>query len=293
MQPLVRFPIVRRPDPASGPASRSGSAPERVHAVEAVEVAAWRCFYEGLPADIASSCGLDLVEIDPAVAVIASGVDELAFNRVHGPGLGARLDERALERLIDRYRKAGARRFFVQVAPGEPDALIRRLELHGFRLYNHWTKLWRGGAPPPPAATDLRLERIGPERAASFGAIVRTAFGWSPPLDRWMTALVGRPGWRHYLAYDGVEPVATAAFFLAGGWAWLGPAATLPSHRCRGAQRALLELRMRDALALGARGFSVETAEDRADRPVASFRNCLRAGFEVAYARPNYLIDLD
>lgn len=288
MQPLVRTRSARR-----SPGLSDSALPEhRVHAVEAVEVAAWRRLYEEMPGDIASACGLELVDLDPAVAVIASGVDELVFNRVHGPGLAERLDGRTLERLIGRYRAAGARRFFVQVAPGEPDALVRRLELHGFRLHNRWTKLWRPATPPPTTATDLRLERIGPEQAATFGAIVRSAFGWAAPVERWMAALVGRPGWRHYLAFDRDEPVATAAVFLAGGWAWLGPAATLPTHRRRGAQQALLELRIRDARALGARGFSVETAEDRPDRPVASFRNCVRAGFEVAYARPNYLIEL-
>lgn len=266
--------------------------PARVHAAEAVEAAAWRSLYEDLPADVVTGCGLDLVDLGPGVAGIASRVDALAFNRVHGPELAERLDDRALDRLIRRYREAGARRFFVQLCPGTPDLLVRRLEARGFRLYNRWVKLWRGPEPPPEASTGLRLERIGPEGAEPFGAIVRSAFGWAEPVERWMAALVGRPGWRHYLAFDGDEPVAAGGLFLAEGWAWLGPAATLPGHRRRGAQQALLERRMRDALALGARAFSVETAEDRPDRPVASYRNLVRAGFELAYARPNYLLEL-
>jgi hypothetical protein len=34
---------------------------------------------------------------------------------------------------------------------------------------------------------------------------------------------------------------------------------------------------------------SVETAEDTVQRDAPSFRNMQRLGFEVAYARPNYL----
>lgn len=289
MQPLPSRSPAALPELAPRPAQTS----PRVHAAEAVEVAAWRSLYEDVPAAVQAAYGLESIDLDPAVAVVASGVDELVFNRVHGPGLAARLDDRTLDRLIHRYRAAGARRFFVQVCPGTPDALVRRLELHGFRLHNHWTKLWRGAAPPDPVPTALRLERIGPAQAAEFGAIVRSAFGWSAAVESWMAAVVGRPGWRHYLAFDRDQPVATAGLFVAERWGWLGPAATLPGYRGRGAQGALLALRMRDGVALGVRGFSVETAEDRPERPVASFRNCLRAGFELAYARPNYLLELD
>ena len=105
-----------------------------------------------------------------------------------------------------------------------------------------------------------------------------------------MSALVGRPGWRCYLAYDGGLPVACAAMFVREGWAWLGVAATLADHRGHGAQKALIARRLADGIAAGVAGFTVETgrpdAGTEANHP--SFRNLSGAGFVMAYARVQY-----
>lgn len=49
---------------------------------------------------------------------------------------------------------------------------------------------------------------------------------------------------------------------------------------------------MSDAVALGCEWITVETAEDRPERPASSFRNVRRAGFTLAYLRPNWVISL-
>ena len=51
----------------------------------------------------------------------------------------------------------------------------------------------------------------------------------------------------------------------------------------------LVRRRLADAAALGCRSVSIETAEDTIARDAPSFRNLRRLGFEVAYARANYL----
>ena len=66
-------------------------------------------------------------------------------------------------------------------------------------------------------------------------------------------------------------------------------AATLPSHRRRGAQGALVARRIRDGLALGYRLFAAEAAEDGPEAPDPSYHNVLRAGFRLAYLRRSYL----
>lgn len=288
----------------------AGESPETVHlpprlirGLEAVEAAAWSSLYRGGevtsgappaaagPVGPPPGCGATLLELGPAVAAAAAGVGELACNRVQGPDLDRALAGGALDRAVAFYRDAGVRRFFVQVHPGA-EAVVPRLEARGFRPHNRWAKLYRGALPPPVVSTDLRIVTIGPERALEFGRIVHDAFGWRGPVDAWMAGLVGRPGWRHYLALDGDEPVATAGLFTDGEWAWLGPAATAAAHRGRGAQRALLARRIRDALVRGCLHVSVETAEDRPERPVTSYRNVVRAGFRLAYLRANYLLEL-
>jgi len=100
---------------------------------------------------------------------------------------------------------------------------------------------------------------------------------------------VGRPGWRHYMAFEGEIPVATGAFFLAGDLAWMDFAVTMEAKRGKGAQSALVARRIRDAVALGCRGCIVETAEQTSSNEAPSYRNMRRFGFEVQYARPNYI----
>src|SRR5574341_1190396 len=115
------------------------------------------------------------------------------------------------------------------------------------------------------------------------------AFGFPPPLVVWSAALVGRPGWRHYLAFDGVRPIATAGMYIAGDAAWLGWAATVDDARGRGAQTALIVRRIADAAAAGCRHLVVETAEEKPDKPNPSTRNLRRLGFTELYLRPNYI----
>jgi len=74
-----------------------------------------------------------------------------------------------------------------------------------------------------------------------------------------------------------------------GRHGWLGQAATLPAHRRRGAQSALIAARIRAAAEAGAEVVVTETGEIVDDRPTISYRNILRAGFRAVYLRPNYV----
>jgi len=263
------------------------------HRLEEIEAAAWGDLYRDLPQPVARKCGIRTRSFGTAAAVAAAEVDVLAFNRVLGLGAQSRpLTPRAVDALLDWYRAAGVRRFFVQPGPYTPPETLARLEARGFRRYNRWLKLWRDLEPPPPSRTDLRIEAAGPERGEDIARIFAASFGWPERVVPWVAARVGRPPWRHYVALDGERVVAAAALFLAPSGASMGPAATLPEARCRGAQQAFLERRLRDAADQGRGCLSVETAEPLPDRPVASLRNLLRQGFQIAYARTNWILEL-
>jgi hypothetical protein len=163
----------------------------------------------------------------------------------------------------------------------------------GFVRYNNWVKLVRGVEDPPTIATDLRIEEIDRGHAADFGRIVVTAFDWPADLAPMIAALVGRPGWLHYMAFDGDRPAATAAMYVQDEWGWIDFASTLPEYRGRLAQPALISRRIRDAAAMGCRHLVVETAEDLPEEPGISCRNVQRMGFESHYLRPNWLYTFD
>ena len=138
-------------------------------------------------------------------------------------------------------------------------------------------------------STDLRIESIGAAHAETFAGVACAAFGMPAAVGPMLTATIGRPGWQHYLAFDGEQAVATAALYVREGVGWLGVGSTLPSHRRRGAQGALMARRIRDGGDLGCRWLVTETGEDTPEQPNPSYHNMLRTGFRLAYQRPNYV----
>jgi GNAT superfamily N-acetyltransferase len=261
--------------------------------LETVEVAAWSDFHRAATTEAVSSCGVGLLSTEKACGAVASKIDVLAFNRVIGLGLVDPVPAAVVADVIDQYRSRGVPRFFVQMFPGAANGgLDKTLEAAGFSHYNNWVKLYRSIEPELEVKSDLILRPVAAGDADAFGRIVVDSFEWPRELAGWIAATVGRPGWRHYMAFDGDTPVATGAFFVHGEYAWIDFAATLADYRGRGAQSSLLARRIQDARQLGCRWLVVETAEQTVEHEAPSYRNMVRYGFTVAYVRPNYLIKL-
>ncbi|MDP6124381.1 MAG: hypothetical protein QGH20_01335 [Candidatus Latescibacteria bacterium] len=108
-----------------------------------------------------------------------------------------------------------------------------------------------------------------------------------------VAATVGRPRWKHYMAFDGDTPVTTGALLAHGDIGWLDFAATLSTHRGMGAQSALTVRRLTDACDAGLKEVTVETVEQKPDKEAPSYRNMVRLGFEVLYSRPNFILLTD
>jgi hypothetical protein len=117
---------------------------------------------------------------------------------------------------------------------------------------------------------------------------VVTGFGMPPPMAAWLKPLVGRPNWHTYVSFAEGQPAGAAAMFVRGEIAWLGIGATRSELRKQGSQSALLARRIADAKAFGARHATTETGVPQAGLPAPSYTNILRAGFKVAYVRPNW-----
>lgn len=254
--------------------------------VEHTEASAYVDLFRAAP----RSFGLELLEADGVTALMAPGIDILLFNRVMGLGLGRDARPDQVEALVSRYREAGVRNFGVQLSPAaQPSSLPETLAGCGLEVRDNWTKVYRLAEPGITLPTDLRIERIGRDLADRFAAVACAGFGMPPALQPLMAASVGRTHWHHYMAWDDDVPAAVAALFIRDGAGWLGVAATLPAYRRRGAQGALMARRLQDGAALGCRWFATETGQDRPDKPNPSFHNMQRAGFVVAYQRPNYM----
>lgn len=235
---------------------------------EAVEIAVVRDLFSCSPG------GTELREAGSALAFRAAFAPEAReLNRVLGLERLEQLDE--LETLFVDAR------FWVSPDPavGLDGALLER----GFTADLAWQKFEREPAPVS-VETDLRIAGADEH----FGPVFAAAYGMPAAMGGWIGLLPDRTGWHCFAAYDGDEPVATGALFASAGTGWLGMAGTLPSHRGRGAQNALLAARIAHAHELGLDLVTTETGVPGEEGPGPSYRNILRAGFREAYVRPNY-----
>jgi hypothetical protein len=220
---------------------------------------------------------------------MVAALDFEPFNRIVGLGVEAPAEERQLDEIVAFYRDGGVSHFVISLSPhARPPELPGWLAARGLTRSATFVKAWRDVKVPSEIDTNLRIEAIGPSDAAAWATVERAAWGMPAAMTPWFTSSVGRPGWSHFMGFDGEVPVTAAALFVSGDVAWLGFGATVPTHRRRGGHGALLARRIRDAAALGCSLLVTESGEDTAHAPNPSYHNLVEAGFRVAYRRPNY-----
>lgn len=219
--------------------------------------------------------------------------------------------ERQVDRFIDLARRHRVKKISVPLGDGmRPRNLPRLLESRGFRRGYPGAKLWRDASPlvplrvdprnRPGATTNISVRRVRPPEAAAWVDVaskVWRVFGFR---RAWYEARVAAPGWRHYLAWVDDQPVAAAALFIDTGGS--GSSALTVGHlidgvtrkawRRRGAQAAIIRRRLSDGRRLGCELFTSETAAPLPRMPLVSFRNLRRQGFELAYLRYPWNLEL-
>lgn len=242
------------------------------------------------PSTLASQLGLKTTSIASATILAAKTVPITMFNRVIGLGVGEPVTATHVDEILTYLREYASPRFAFQISPrAESSELVHWLTARGLQFTNHWAKVIRSGTQLPfPTQTSLRVEAVDEHQAATFGKVFVEGYGVPEIFGTWLAAMVGRPRWQHYLAYDGDIPIATGSLYIEDDIGWLGIAATLAVHREKGAQSAIIAKRIEDGLAMGCQWFISETEEDTPTWRNPSFHNLLRFGFELAYLRPNF-----
>ena len=234
---------------------------------------------------------LQALSIGAGLVSLAGGLpaSAIVINRAIGLGLSRPETEDSVGKMVAAYRDAGVQRYFVQRHPvAQPAELADWLVAAGLQKVRGWQKFSRGRDAAPRVETDLRIERVGPERGAAFGRIVCDAFDLGQDAAPWLARLPGRPGWQVFMTFDGERPAGAGSLFIQDGLAWFDFGATAPAYRRRGSQSALLARRVQHALDAGCRKLFTCTGEDVPGDPQHSYRNILKAGFQEDYLRENY-----
>lgn len=256
--------------------------------LEMAELEAFRDMYAAVPPDAAGTLGVGTLEIGGALCMAVTALPGArTFNRVAGLGMGGDVENSHVDAIVAFYASLRTS-YVVSLSPSARAAGVeQRLRARGYEPDYPWMKFARPVSELPEAKTELRVERVGPDRGADFGRVVAAGFGLPDAVGNWCAALAGRPGWHCFVAYEGDDPAGSGALFVEGTTGWLGMGATMPDHRRKGAQGAILAARIAAAAEAGCDVVSTETGAVEDGRPSNSYRNILRSGFEETYERPN------
>ena len=245
--------------------------------IERAGLEAYRAFY-----------GEQALEVGAAVVFhIPQAPDSPMLNRVVGLGVDEPATEAALDEALALLEGT---RHYVAVTPGaEPPQLVDWLAKRGFEPGWGWTQFCRGVDELPALETELELVEVGSDQTADFARVVATGYRLPDATLPLLGLAPVRPGWTCWLALADGEPAGAAALHVGDGAAYLGFAATLPEHRGKGAQNALLAARIRRAAEMGCDLVVTETGERREGLSIDSYRNILRAGFVEQYVVANWV----
>jgi ribosomal protein S18 acetylase RimI-like enzyme len=222
------------------------------------------------------------------------------FNKIAGLGF-APLDEGELARLEANYDARGGE-MRVELSSLADNAVAAMLTRRGFTLAGYENVL---GLPlTPDAVAVLARERVDDlERGILVAPVKHTrewivlvtegfaspdVFDGPPPtesfaresLERIFADFSAAPGCALFVASRAGERAGGGALRIVDGLAQLAGASTLPSHRRRGVQSALLRARLIHAAESGC-DFAVVTTEPASK----SQANVQRAGFALLYVR--------
>lgn len=262
---------------------------DTIRLLDDVEAAAYTDLFASAPAELATRLGLRVAPIGGAVVLCAPGLPTPLFNRAIGLGGRAPASADDVDAVLGELRGAP---FYVHLSPhARPAALAAWLAARGLVPAPRpaWAKVLRGPEAPPTVDTPLAVRELGPEDADRFGEVAAAAFEMPPPLRAWLAAIVGRPRWRVFGAFDDGDVLcAGGAVFLDGEQAWLGVGGTLPAHRRKHAQRALMARRIAAAVESGCTILCTETGEPRGQERNPSLDNMFACGFRRVASRLNF-----
>jgi hypothetical protein len=261
--------------------------PDVARDLERFEARVWSDAVSAASPETAARLGLAARPVADGIALVASNLPSLLYNRYFGFGLEAPIDEAAIDQAIALYPQEGP--FSIQPSPlARPPGIAERLRARGIESYFNWV-IWARDARAPLVAPEVRIECIDSDRATTWVELATTIFTDESSIGEWLRALIGRAGWSHYLAFEGERAVGVGALFAEGPLGWIGWGGTLSEFRRRGIQRAMIARRVCDAAERGALWVRSETADDLPDKPNASFRNMAHSGFVLAYRRPSHV----
>ena len=213
------------------------------------------------------------------------------WSKALGFGFAEPVTANLIERVVEHYRGENSPGATIQIAPAvQPADWDEICAHHDLRPGTPWIKLASGVDDLTLSVdTTLRIGPVGPDSVQEWATATLCGFGM--PVDGladMLAASTSHQGFRPFAAWDGDQIVATANLFIHGEVGSLNTTATLPSHRNRGAQSALIAARAGAAIEAGCRWVVAETGKPGAGESNPSLTNLMRCGLRPLYERQNW-----
>ncbi|HEX8321934.1 GNAT family N-acetyltransferase [Longimicrobium sp.] len=186
---------------------------------------------------------------------------------------------------IEAFMEERGAHVYHEVSPLADSSLLLLLPARGYWPVELTSVMHRPTTIAVPGAeSQVRVRRIEPGEVDLWADTAARGWGETPEVAEFMRAFgtitARAEGTVPFLAEIDGEPVATGALAMHGDVALLAGASTVPAARKQGAQRALLQARLRYAAEHGC-----DLAMMGAEPGSASQRNAERQGFRIAYTR--------
>jgi GNAT superfamily N-acetyltransferase len=248
--------------------------------------------YESLaPPSARSTLGITTTRIGGGVALSMRHDVTGYWSKALGFGFGEPVTRDLVDRVVDFYRAEDSRGATIQIAPSAlPPDWDDIHTGHGISPGSSWVKLACPIDAFRPGHTGMRVGPVAPEAASEWASVILRGFGMPEEgLAEMLAASVGHPAFRPFAVWDGDEMVAGANLFVHGEIGSLNAAATLPGHRNRGAQSALLAARAKEAENAGCRWLVAEAGLPKEGSANPSLNNMIAAGMRTLYNRQNWI----
>jgi len=216
------------------------------------------------------------------------------LSRTHALGMQGPVSDHDLDRLEAFYRERGLGTH-CEICPYADPTMIQALGRRGYRLVG-FINLFvreidnlRDLMAPGKNPAGLQVRRIDPSEGVAWSRLIGQGFGEADPSPATVDIGLSQLGRDHVACFQAeIDGVAIGGGVVAclDGIAYLYAGSTLPQHRERGAQAALIAARLafgRDA------GCTIASVGSTAGSP--SQRNIERAGFQVAYTRTSFALE--
>lgn len=250
----------------------------------------WSNLWSHVDSEAKRSLGIGIEKLLDGECLVTEKIKAWLFNRVIGLGLESKIERKTLDILVTLYEKKDLPVGISLCSEATTPELVKDLKNRGFEIQNSWVKMLRSNTHPIISECGFSIKEASQDQGALISEIISVGFGLDSIGNQIFKALITPASNYVYIAWDGTNPTGVGVLTINNKIGHLNTATTLPEYRGKGIQGAIMAHRLKEGIKLGCDRFVTETWSP-GDAVNHSYNNMVRHGFELAYERPNWVLE--